>query len=318
MKLHRVARLFPDMTTQQFNDLVEDIRKNGQIEPILLCSGKIADGRHRYKACNKLKIEAKMVRWEDVRPSKDASIVDYVISRNLRRRHLTKSQRAAIATEALPLYEEEAKAKMKRAGAKGGKASGEARKKQVEETKGPAKLQDPSPAEEPETTEEKKAAPAKKAKKAPKDRASESTAKAAKQAGVSQRYVAEAAAIKKKSLALYKLVESGEVAIPLAKKIADLDPPHLKIVLREGKKHGYKKALDDFLAQFRPKDDEPSQRDLVTKLKRATKQAEALNATLSAAAEMAKKLNIEKGQGLINLIELTDTANQLARQIAKD
>lgn len=318
MKLHRVARLFPDMTTQQFNDLVEDIRKNGQIEPILLCSGKIADGRHRYKACNKLKIEAKTVRWEDVRPSKDASIVDYVISRNLRRRHLTKSQRAAIATEALPLYEDEAKAKMKRAGAKGGKASGEARKKQPEETKGPAKLRDPSPEEEPETTEEKKAPPAKKAKKVTKDRAQESTAKAAKQAGVSQRYVQEAAAIKKKSLALYKLVESGEVAIPLAKKIADLDPPHLKIVLREGKKHGYKKALDDFLAQFQPKDDEPSQRDLVMKLKRATKQVEALNATLSAAAEMAKKLNIEKGQGLVNLIELTDTANQLARQIAGD
>lgn len=318
MKLHRVARLFPDMTTQQFNDLVEDIRKNGQIEPILLCNDKIADGRHRWRACQKLKIEPKTVTWERVRPNKDASLVDYVIARNLRRRHLTKAQRAAIATEALPLYEAEAKVKMKKAAAKGGKASGETRKNQAEQSKGPAKLQDPSPPEPTETKSKKEAAPAKKSKKGPKDRAAESTAKAAKQAGVSQRYVAEAAAIKKKSVALYNLVRGGDIAMPLAKKIADLDPPHLKIVLREGKKQGYKQALDDFLAQFRPGADAPSQRDLVNKLKRATKQAEALNATLSTAADMAAKLNIEKGQGLINLIELTDTANQLARQIAGD
>lgn len=318
MKLHRVARLFPDMTTQQFNELVEDIRKNGQIEPILLCNGKIADGRHRWRACQQLKIKPKLVTWEEARPNKDASLVDYVIARNLRRRHLTKAQRAAIATEALPLYEAEAKAKMKKAGSKGGKASGETRKKQAETTKGPAKLQDPSTPEPTETTPEKEAAPAKKAKKAPKDRAAESTAKAAKQAGVSARYVAEASAIKKKSVALYNLVRGGEIAMPLAKKIAELDPPHLKIVLREGKTAGYKKALDEFLEQFRPAADEPSQRDLVNKLKRATKQAEALNATLSAAADMAEKLNIEKGQGLINLIELTDTANNLARKIAGD
>jgi ParB-like chromosome segregation protein Spo0J len=315
VKLHRVAKLFPDMTTVQFDELVEDIRKNGQIEPILVCSGKIADGHHRYKACQKLKLKPKTVKWEEVRPNKDASLVDYVIARNLRRRHLTKSQRAAIATEALPLYEAEAKAKMKRAGAQGGKAS----KRGPAENKGPAKMQDPYPSEEPETKEEKAAPPAKKSKKAPKNRASESTAKAAKQAGVSPRYVADAAAIKKKSPALYKLVESGAVAIPLAKKMADLDKPHLNIVLREGKKQGYKQALDSFLEQFRPGTEEPpSQRDLVTKLKRATKQSEALNVTLLAAVEMAKKLKIEKGQGLINLIELTATSNKLAKQIAGD
>jgi ParB-like chromosome segregation protein Spo0J len=323
VKLHRVAKLFPEMTTVQFKELVEDIKANGQIEPILVYDGQIADGHHRYKACRKLKIAPKTVRWKDVRPSPDTSLVDYVIAKNLKRRHLEKQQRAAVATDALPLYEAEAKARQKKAAATAGKASGAARRKKAEGTNVPAKLRERSPDQPTETTEDSKPVSAKKAKTEPKktakDREKESTAKAAKQAGVSARYVQEAKAIGKKSKTLLRLLKEGAINIPLAKKLVELDPPHLKSVLAEGKKEGnYKQALDSFLDQIRPGTTEPSQKDLVTKLKRATRQAEALNTTLEAAAQMAKKLNVEKGQGLIHLIGLTDKASTLAKQIAGD
>lgn len=321
LQLHRVAKLFPDMTTQQFEELVEDIKKHGQLEPILLCSGKIADGRHRYKACNKLKIEPKVIRWEDIRPDKDASLVTYVISRNLRRRHLNKDQRTAIANDALPLFEMENKAKQERAAVKAGKASGEARRRQkkAKDTNVPADLRERSHSEPPETTEVSESPPTKKSKMDPKEKAAarkrESTSRAAEQAGVSPRDVQRAKALGKRSKVLLQMVKAGTIKLVLAEKIAKLEDAQIKRVLREGKKKGYQQALDDLLA---PKTNQPSQRELVTKLKRATKQAEALNKTLTEAVQMAKKLKIEKGDGLIHLIELTETANTLVTQIARE
>ena len=38
-------------TQDGFNELKDDIRRNGQIVPILLRDGKILDGRHRHQAC---------------------------------------------------------------------------------------------------------------------------------------------------------------------------------------------------------------------------------------------------------------------------
>ena len=39
----------------------------------------------------------------------EGSVLDYIVSSNLERRHLNQSQRSAFAAEALPLYEAEAK-----------------------------------------------------------------------------------------------------------------------------------------------------------------------------------------------------------------
>jgi len=105
MEIHEYAKLFPPMSEEEFNELVEDIRQNGQLEPIILYEGKILDGWNRYNACMKLGIKPKMVEYngENLNP------LNFVISKNIKRRHLTASQKALLALEIKPLLAEEAK-----------------------------------------------------------------------------------------------------------------------------------------------------------------------------------------------------------------
>ena len=50
-EFHAVANLFPLMQGAAFEELVADIKKNGQREPILCdAEGRILDGRNRYRA----------------------------------------------------------------------------------------------------------------------------------------------------------------------------------------------------------------------------------------------------------------------------
>ena len=39
------------MAEEQYNKLVEDIRENGQREPVWLYDRKVIDGRNRLRAC---------------------------------------------------------------------------------------------------------------------------------------------------------------------------------------------------------------------------------------------------------------------------
>ncbi len=43
-KIHPAAEIFPTMSTEQFNELVKDIKANGLYDPIILCDGKVLDG----------------------------------------------------------------------------------------------------------------------------------------------------------------------------------------------------------------------------------------------------------------------------------
>ena len=69
-----------------------------------------------------------------------------VLSWNLHRRHLTTSQRAMIATAVLPMLEEQAKERMKEAGAKGAAIAGKGRPAQND--RGWANLPTPEEPEE--------------------------------------------------------------------------------------------------------------------------------------------------------------------------
>jgi ParB-like chromosome segregation protein Spo0J len=111
MEAHPAAELFPLMGEEELNDLVEDIRRFGLREPIVVYEGKILDGRNRWRACERLGVEPWTVEWSGV----GGSPTQYVLSKNIHRRHLTPSQRAAIALEALPLLEEEAKERQRQA-----------------------------------------------------------------------------------------------------------------------------------------------------------------------------------------------------------
>lgn len=103
MQFHEVATIFPMMSDDDFSALRDDIKANGLRQPITTWRGKIVDGRNRYRACKELGIVPHTVEWDG-----RGSLTQYVVSLNLARRHLTASQKAAVAVDMLPMLEEEA------------------------------------------------------------------------------------------------------------------------------------------------------------------------------------------------------------------
>lgn len=107
MKIHPAAELFPMMEAAELNELAANIKGHGQQQDIILLDGAILDGRNRYKAC-----EIAGVAPQTREYTGSLAPVDYVLSQNLHRRHLTAGQRAMVAANAKPLYAAEAKERM--------------------------------------------------------------------------------------------------------------------------------------------------------------------------------------------------------------
>ena len=97
------------MDAESFNALVQDIRDQGQLEPINVVADEVLDGWHRYRACRVLEIEPKT---RDLPEGSD--LVAYVLGKNAHRRHMTGEQRAAVvllAAEWMPAHRPAAKDK---------------------------------------------------------------------------------------------------------------------------------------------------------------------------------------------------------------
>jgi ParB/Sulfiredoxin domain len=95
--IHPLAASFPLIEGEELEALIEDIRTNGQREPIVLdTSGQIIDGRNRLRACKLAGVKPTFIKQEFDDP------VAYILSRNLHRRHLTKSQCAMAYAMAYP------------------------------------------------------------------------------------------------------------------------------------------------------------------------------------------------------------------------
>jgi ParB-like chromosome segregation protein Spo0J len=91
---HSLAKNFPLMNGVEFNELVADVKANGLREPITLYQDQILDGRNRYRACLKAKVEPRFEQFE----GNDAAALAFVISKNIHRRHLkAREKREAIA-----------------------------------------------------------------------------------------------------------------------------------------------------------------------------------------------------------------------------
>jgi ParB-like chromosome segregation protein Spo0J len=113
MEFHEVAKLFPLIQGEEFDDLVKDIKENGLKQPIWIYQGKIVDGRNRYKACLEAGVRPRYQEWDG-----DGSLVSFTISLNVKRRHLTKSQLAIIAPQVEEQFTLEAAKNMAIGGAK--------------------------------------------------------------------------------------------------------------------------------------------------------------------------------------------------------
>jgi len=66
----------------------------GLREPIWVYQGKIIDGRNRFRACQETKTEPRFREWDG-----QGSLVSFVVSLNLHRRHLDESQRSMVAAK---------------------------------------------------------------------------------------------------------------------------------------------------------------------------------------------------------------------------
>lgn len=124
---HPAASLFPELSREHLAELARDIKEHGLLEPVEIYEGLVLDGRNRLRACELVGVKPKYVEAcvDGLGPTV------YVVSKNLHRRHLTASQRAAVATEMLPMLKAEARERQltgkRPSTTNGGRSKGEAK-----------------------------------------------------------------------------------------------------------------------------------------------------------------------------------------------
>jgi len=91
MQAHPLAELFPMLPQAELHELADDMVTFGQRVPIVLLDGMVLDGRNRLAACEFAQIEPIFVEYDGDDP------LNFVLSHNLHRRHLSESQRAMVA-----------------------------------------------------------------------------------------------------------------------------------------------------------------------------------------------------------------------------
>ena len=55
------ARIFPDMSPAGFKRLVDDVGRQGLLEPVALLNLEVVDGYHRLRACEEVGVEPHFV-----------------------------------------------------------------------------------------------------------------------------------------------------------------------------------------------------------------------------------------------------------------
>lgn len=177
MSTHPAADLFPLISDDELHELADDIREHGLLEPIVRVDGLILDGRNRLRACELAHVEPRFVEWD----GRGGSPVTFVLSENLRRRHLSGSQRAIIANQARSMFRAEAREAVRRSGADHGRGM----------EKVPREIEEPI---------------------------AETAVRAAELAGVSADYVYKAARVEKEAPELVPVIMAGDLSVETAVK----------------------------------------------------------------------------------------------------
>ncbi|MGW4663224.1 DUF5131 family protein [Streptosporangium sandarakinum] len=195
-EVHPFADAFPLIDGEEFAELVDDIKRQGQRQPIVLNHDKtvLIDGRNRYRAC----VEAGVDPVFEVLPERytEAMILDYIISTNIERRHLNAGQKALIALE----YEKAIAEAAKDAQREAGRRTAERVNAQVTGLTLVADLRQAPSSPLPAL--------------APRER--KSTERAAKVVGASGRAVQQAKALQRDAPDLAEKVRAGQVALDAA------------------------------------------------------------------------------------------------------
>ena len=86
----------PSADEDELQSLADDIRAHGLLDPIVLFERRILDGRNRAAACESAGLTPRYVEFEGTREE----ALMFVVSHNLKRRHLTKQAIADTLVEA--------------------------------------------------------------------------------------------------------------------------------------------------------------------------------------------------------------------------
>ncbi len=103
--VHQVANIMPMMSSAELDALAIDIQEHGLREPIWLFRKDdveyIVDGRNRALACQRINVIPEYRYYDGT----EESLLNFVISLNISRRHLSPGQKACLAVEILPMIE---------------------------------------------------------------------------------------------------------------------------------------------------------------------------------------------------------------------
>ena len=100
LEVHELVLVIPKMSEAEYQLLKTDIAENGLRDRIIIYEGRILDGRYRAQALDELGMSHDPDYFSEYDPKVDGkSPQAFVLSCNLKRRHLSKGQLAAFASE---------------------------------------------------------------------------------------------------------------------------------------------------------------------------------------------------------------------------
>lgn len=190
-EVHPAADLFPMLDESALQELAADIKTNGLVHPVVLYQGKVLDGRNRLAACKLAGVAPTFSTWDGPSPTA------YVMSANLKRRHLAPSERVQLAIDAEALFKEEAAARMR-----------EGQKKGAEVANSGGRSRD-------EVTLERKAK---------QDDSRRALAQAAKAAGAGLSSAKKLKSAERRAPEIAPLVRSGKANVAEAVRVAEMSP----------------------------------------------------------------------------------------------